>query len=75
MSTVDPTTGWRRFGVVGMTCSHCEHAITTEILRLPGVTAAIADADAGTVDVECRRDLDVAEVAAAIDEAGYELAR
>jgi copper chaperone CopZ len=75
MTTVDPTVVRRLFAVVGMTCSHCEHAITTEILRLPGVTAAVADAEAGTVTVECSRDLDVVQVAAAVDDAGYELAR
>ena len=65
----------QRFTVIGMTCSHCEHAIITEVSRLAGVTAAVADAASGTVTIEARRELDVTDVAAAVDEAGYELAR
>ena len=30
----------QRFAVIGMTCSHCEHAIAAEVGRLAGVTAA-----------------------------------
>jgi copper chaperone len=62
------------YAVAGMTCSHCEQAVATEIERIPGVTKASSDAAAGTVTVEATRDLDRAEVAAAVDEAGYELA-
>jgi copper chaperone len=58
-----------------MTCSHCEHAIATEISNLPGVTRVVPDAAAGTVIVESTCELDVADIAAAVDEAGYELAR
>jgi copper chaperone len=65
----------QRFAVIGMTCSHCEHAIATEVSRLGGVTAAIANAAAGTLIIEAIRELEVAEVAAAVDDAGYELAR
>ena len=70
-----PAVVCQRFAVIGMTCSHCEHAIATEVGRLAGVTAVIANAAAGTVTIEASRELDVAEVAAAVDEAGYELAR
>lgn len=28
----------RRFNVVGMTCSHCEHAIETEVGAIAGVS-------------------------------------
>jgi copper chaperone CopZ len=65
----------QRFAVIGMTCGHCEHAVATEVGRLGGVTAAVADAAAGTVTIEANRELDVAEVSAAVEEAGYELAR
>jgi copper chaperone len=60
--------------VVGMTCSHCEHAVAEEIGKIPGVTGATADAATGTVTVEATDPLDRADVAAAVDEAGYELA-
>ena len=62
------------FRVVGMTCSHCEHAVAEEIGKIPGVTGANADAATGTVTVEATDPLDRADVAAAVDEAGYELA-
>jgi copper chaperone CopZ len=75
ITTNEIATVGRRFHVTGMTCSHCEHAIETEIAALPGVCAVNADAAAGTVIVESTHDLDVADVAAAVDEAGYELAR
>jgi copper chaperone CopZ len=64
----------QQFAVVGMTCSHCELAVTVEVSRLAGVVNVAVDAAAGTVSVECTRWLDYSEVAAAIDDAGYELA-
>ena len=75
ITTNEIATVGRRFHVTGMTCSHCEHAIEAEIAALPGVCAVSADAAAGTVIVESTHELDVADVAAAVDEAGYELAR
>jgi copper chaperone CopZ len=75
ITTNEIATVGRRFHVTGMTCSHCERAIETEIAALPGVCAVKADAAAGTVIVESAHELDVADVAAAVDEAGYELAR
>jgi copper chaperone len=63
----------QRHDVRGMSCSHCEHAVSTAIAQIPGVVTVAADATAGTVTVECTRELDRAEVAAAVDEAGYEL--
>jgi len=75
ITTNEIATVGRRFHVTGMTCSHCEHAIETEIASLPGVCAVNADAAAGTVIVESTHELDVDDVAASVDEAGYELAR
>jgi copper chaperone CopZ len=64
----------QQFAVYGMTCSHCERAVTAEVSRLVGVVNVAVDAAAGTVAIECTRWLDHSEVAAAIDEAGYEMA-
>jgi copper chaperone CopZ len=72
--TLTATVG-RRFHVVGMSCSHCEHAIETEVAAIDGVCAVTADATAGTVTIESTVELSVDDVAAAVDEAGYELAR
>jgi copper chaperone len=60
--------------VVGMTCSHCEQAVAGEIRKIAGVTTATADAATGTVTIEATAALDPAAVAAAVDEAGYEVA-
>ena len=65
----------RRFTVAGMTCSHCENAIVAEVAALPGVTKVVANATTGTVTVESTVELDPVAVAAAVDEAGYELVR
>jgi copper chaperone CopZ len=62
------------YQVVGMTCGHCEQAVAGEISKIPGVTGATADASTGIVTVEATEPPDRADVAAAVDEAGYELA-
>lgn len=75
ITTYETATVGRRFSVTGMTCSHCEQAIEAEISALPGVCTVNADATAGTVVIESTHELDFVDVAAAVDEAGYELAR
>ena len=64
----------QRFDVLGMTCSHCERAIETEVSAIAGVRSVTADAASGTLVIESAQVLEVAAVAAAVDEAGYELA-
>jgi copper chaperone CopZ len=64
--------------VVGMTCGHCIQAVTSELTALDGVQdVAVELVPDGTsvVTVTSAAPLDDAEVKAAIDEAGYELAR
>lgn len=64
--------------VVGMTCGHCVSAVTEELTQLPGVTDVTIDLVAGgtsPVTVTSEQPLDDAAVAAAVDEAGYELVR
>lgn len=59
--------------VKGMTCGHCAHAVTTELKKIDGVGEIQVDVTSGKVTVDAATALDVAAVAAAIDEAGYEL--
>jgi len=59
--------------VTGMTCGHCESAVTAELLKLDGVTNVSVDLTTHSVAVESDSGLDPTDVAAAIDEAGYEL--
>ncbi|WP_413810464.1 heavy-metal-associated domain-containing protein [Streptomyces sp. OE57] len=61
------------YQVSGMTCGHCEGAISHEISALDGVTAVKAVAASGEVTVTSSAPLDEEAVRAAVDEAGYEL--
>ncbi|AUG80679.1 copper-binding protein [Kitasatospora sp. MMS16-BH015] len=60
--------------VTGMTCGHCVSSVTAEVSKLAGVTKVAVDLATGQVTVDSAAALDRAEVAAAVDEAGYELA-
>ncbi|WP_369778721.1 heavy-metal-associated domain-containing protein [Streptomyces sp. R33] len=62
------------YRVTGMTCGHCEGAVTTEISALPGVTSVKAVAATGEVTVVSAAALADEDVRAAVDEAGYEFA-
>jgi copper chaperone len=62
--------------VRGMTCDHCVNAVTDELRSLAGVTAVEVDlrvGDGSPVTVVSDSPLDLADVSAAVDEAGYEL--
>lgn len=61
------------YTVSGMTCGHCEGAVSQEISALDGVTAVQAVAGTGEVTVTSAAPLDEGAVRAAVDEAGYEL--
>jgi copper chaperone CopZ len=60
-----------RYSVPGMSCSHCEQAITAEVAKVAGITAVDVDLDLKTVCVRGAA-IDDAAVRAAIAEAGYE---
>lgn len=62
------------FTVTGMTCGHCVAAVESEVGAIPGVLAARADLATGRLEVEADAPVDPAAVAAAVDEAGYEVA-
>ncbi|MFK0292355.1 heavy-metal-associated domain-containing protein [Streptomyces sp. NPDC090442] len=61
------------YKVTGMTCGHCEGAVSSEIGEIAGVSAVQAVAASGLVTVTSKAPLDEAAVRAAVDEAGYEL--
>jgi copper chaperone CopZ len=61
------------YKVSGMTCGHCEGAVSREISTLAGVTAVTAVAKSGEVTVTSATPLEEGAVRAAVDEAGYEL--
>ena len=67
MSTTD-------YAVRGMTCGHCASAVTEEVSKIPGVTGVQVDVPAGRVTVQSDQPVPADAVAAAVDEAGYEVA-
>ena len=69
MSTFQQT-----FQVTGMTCGHCVTAVREEVGAIADVTDVAVDLTSGRVTVGAAREVTTAEVATAVDEAGYELA-
>jgi copper chaperone len=62
------------YTVSGMTCAHCVQAVTGELTSLSGVADVQVDLGTGAVTVTSDGPLAEADVRAAVDEAGYELA-
>ena len=63
------------YTVTGMTCAHCVHAVSEEVGAVPGVTDVAVDLESGALTVTSEAPVDDAAIAAAVDEAGYALAR
>lgn len=64
--------------VEGMTCDHCVRAVTEELSALDGVEVVDVELHVGgesLVRIASTGAVDEAQLAAAIDEAGYTLAR
>jgi copper chaperone CopZ len=64
----------KTYTVPGMHCGNCERAVKTELAAVPGVQAVAVDLEDKLVTVE-GEELDDGALRAAIDEAGYEVAR
>ena len=62
------------YTVTGMTCDHCVASVTEEISEIDGVTDVAVDLPTGAVTVTSSTPLDSADVRAAVEEAGYQLA-
>jgi copper chaperone len=62
------------YTVTGMTCGHCVASVTEEISEIDGVTDVAVDLPTGAVTVISSKTLDNADVRAAVEEAGYQLA-
>ena len=68
----------QRFEVSGMTCAHCVASVTDELSALGGVERVdvdLAPGTASTVTVTADRPLTRDEIRAAVEDAGYSLAR
>ncbi|WP_432055468.1 heavy-metal-associated domain-containing protein [Streptomyces sp. bgisy022] len=75
MSTQADTQGsvTTTYKVSGMSCGHCEGAVSGEISKIEGVGSVRATASSGEVTVTSAAPLDEEAVRAAVDEAGFEL--
>ncbi|WP_347059874.1 heavy-metal-associated domain-containing protein [Blastococcus sp. HT6-30] len=63
--------GVTTFAVTGMTCEHCREAVTTEIATVDGVDTVTVDLASGMATVTAARPVDRADIASAIEAAGY----
>jgi copper chaperone CopZ len=68
-----PTTEQRTYTVTGMTCDHCVLSVTEEVSEVAGVERVEVDLATGRLTVAGEGFADD-DVAAAVDEAGYEVA-
>ena len=60
--------------VTGMTCGHCVSSVREEVGNIPGVTEVAVDLASGRVDIDSADPIARDAIAAAVDEAGYQLA-
>jgi len=63
----------RTFTVTGMTCEHCQHAVSTEVSKVSGVQSVDVDLASGLLTVQGDGYTDE-QIRDAVDEAGYALA-
>ncbi|MFI5060555.1 MAG: heavy-metal-associated domain-containing protein [Actinomycetales bacterium] len=63
------------YDIQGMTCAHCVRSVSEELVALDGVSAVSVDLPSGVATVASTSALDERDVRAAVEEAGYVLAR
>lgn len=61
------------YTVTGMHCGHCVSSVSEEVGAIEGVQNVAVDLPTGAVTVTSTSELDVADVQAAVEEAGYQL--
>ncbi|WP_433498828.1 heavy-metal-associated domain-containing protein [Sphaerimonospora sp. CA-214678] len=62
------------YTVKGMTCGHCVSSVKEEVGEVPGVTGVEVELATGLLTVESEVPIDTAQIKAAVQEAGYEVA-
>ncbi|MFF4615109.1 heavy-metal-associated domain-containing protein [Nonomuraea jabiensis] len=60
--------------VKGMTCGHCVSSVKEEVGEVSGVTSVEVDLAGGLLTVESDAPVEAADIVAAVEEAGYEVA-
>lgn len=66
----------QKYEVTGLTCGHCVSSVKEEVGEIAGVSSVDVELNVGgasVVTVESESSLDLDQLRAAIDEAGYEL--
>jgi copper chaperone CopZ len=63
------------YQVTGMTCEHCERAVTEEVSQVNGVDELAVSATDGVLSITTAAGVDDALVLAAVEEAGYTATR
>ncbi len=58
--------------VEGMTCSHCENAVKTNLMKLSGITEVFANRNTKEVKLK-GKNIDIKKVKSIIDELGYQV--
>jgi copper chaperone CopZ len=59
--------------IEGMTCGHCEMSVSKELQKLAGAHDIKVSSQEGSAHVVVDDSVDQAQVAAAVEEAGYKL--
>ncbi|MFI9388257.1 heavy-metal-associated domain-containing protein [Kutzneria sp. NPDC052558] len=62
------------YTVQGMTCGHCVSSVTEEVSEVAGVRQVDVDLASGRLTVTSDVDVPEADIRAAVEEAGYQLA-
>ncbi len=65
--------GSSTFTVAGMTCAHCQRAVTEAIAVIEGVRSVSVDLATGMATVSVSQPIDRAHIATAVDGAGCTL--
>lgn len=65
--------GTTTFTVAGLTCDRCERAVIAEITEITGVGTVTVDHTSGAVTVTATEPVDRADIARAIEQAGFTL--
>ncbi|MEV6034194.1 copper ion binding protein [Nonomuraea sp. NPDC052116] len=62
------------YTVTGMTCGHCVSSVKEEVGEVSGATSVEVDLASGLLTVESDGPVEAANIVAAVEEAGYEVA-
>ena len=62
------------YQITGMTCDHCVGSVKEGVAKIDGVNAVDVDLDSGLVTIEADTEIADDAFAAAVNEAGYEVA-